>query len=212
MNAAGNLDFWLDPAPPPAGSAPAETVKAALCAAYREPQRRYHDLRHIADCLAELRAVPDLSDDERLRLAQAIWWHDVIYDPTRTDNEAQSALRAEQDLALLGASADEIAETGRLIKLTVGHRTAAEDRLGALMVSIDLSILGRAPAVYAAYAQAIREEYAHVPEPLFRAGRAAVLRKMLESAPLFPDPAFRARFEAAARTNLHDEIDRLSAA
>lgn len=210
MRTTPELDFWLDPTPPSSVSTTAQEVKAALCAAYGEPHRRYHDLSHIADCLAELQATPGLTDAERLRLAHAIWWHDVVYDPTRSDNEAQSADLAERDLARLGASADEIAETSRLIHLTVGHRTQDGDRMGALMVSIDLSILGRAADAYDAYAQAIAEEYAHVPEPLFRAGRAAVLGKMLASAPLFPDPAFRQRFEAAARSNLEREIARLT--
>lgn len=211
MSDLQTLPFWLDPSTPDSRAGPAEAVKAALCDAYSEPHRRYHDLTHIAACLEELSALDGVSDAERLRLALAIWWHDVVYDPTRSDNEAQSANRAEQELSALGAPPEDVCEVARLIHLTVGHRTEPDDRLGALMVSIDLSILGREPAVYDAYAQAIREEYAHVPEAFFRAGRAAVLRKMLESAPLFPDLAFRERFEAAARANLAREIEALSA-
>jgi predicted metal-dependent HD superfamily phosphohydrolase len=80
------------------------------------------------------------------------------------------------------------------------------------MVSIDLSILGAEPEAYAAYAKAIREEYAHVPEDVYRFGRARVLRTFLDAAVLFPDPAFAAALEAAARRNLAAEIAALTSA
>ena len=52
----------------------------------------------------------------------------------------------------------------------------------------------------------MRYEYAFVPEDAFRAGRAAILERFLESPALYPDPAFRERLEAPARANLRREI------
>lgn len=178
----------------------------ALEAAYAEPHRRYHSRAHIEACLAELAAVPDLTGEERRLLAWAIWWHDAVYDPTRADNEEQSAEMARRDLPSLGAAESEIAEVERLILLTKGHAVPAGDRLGALLVSIDLSVLGGEPAAYDAYARGVRQEYGHVPEPAFRAGRKAVMQRFLEAPVLFPDPAFRARLEDRARTNIAREI------
>jgi predicted metal-dependent HD superfamily phosphohydrolase len=178
----------------------------ALEAAYAEPQRAYHTRAHIEDCLAKLAAVEGLSPADRRRLQWAIWWHDAVYDPTRGDNEAASAAMAVRDLPALGASAGDIAEVERLILLTAGHAVASGDRLGALMVSIDLSILGAAPAAYDVYAAAVRREYAHVPDEAFRAGRARVLRTFAEAPVLFPDPGFAGRYDAPARTNLAREI------
>ena len=66
-----------------------------LVAAYTAPGRHYHNLAHIEDCLAALARVDDLSAAEREILTQAIWWHDVVYDATRTDNEELSARLAE---------------------------------------------------------------------------------------------------------------------
>ena len=51
--------------------------------AYRSPGRHYHDLRHIEDCLAKLDRVAGLQARDREILTEAIWWHDVVYDPTR---------------------------------------------------------------------------------------------------------------------------------
>jgi predicted metal-dependent HD superfamily phosphohydrolase len=180
-----------------------------LEAAYREPHRRYHDLSHIHACLALLDACEDLTEQERRLLTWAIWWHDAIYDPSAADNEARSAELAEADLAELGASPQERAEVARLIRLTAGHEVEPGDRLGARLVSIDLAILGADAAHYDAYAQAVREEYDHVPEPLWRTGRARVLQRFLAAPVIFPDPAFE-RFEARARENLARELKALS--
>ena len=178
----------------------------ALEAAYAEPHRRYHTRAHIEDCLARLAGVPGLSAAERRRLERAIWWHDAVYDPRRSDNEAASAEMARRDLAGLGAAPDETQEVARLILLTRGHVTEPGDRLGAILVSIDLSILGAAPDAYDAYAKAIREEYAHVPAGRFIAGRLSVLRGFLEAPAIYPDPGLRERFEAPARANLAREM------
>lgn len=182
----------------------------ALEAAYAEPHRRYHTRLHIEDCLAKLAAVPDLSEAERRVMAWAIWWHDAVYDPARGDNEMASAEFARRDLPSLGATTAEADEVARLILLTKGHTVASGDRLGALMISIDLSILGAEPATYDAYAEAIRQEYAHVPDAAFRAGRGRVLEGFLKSPMIFADPTFNATYEIRARQNLGREIRALA--
>ena len=178
----------------------------ALEAAYAEPHRRYHTRAHIEDCLTKLAGVRGLSDADRRILEHAIWWHDAVYDPARADNEEASARLARLDLADIAAPPDVIDEIERLILLTKGHMAEAGDRLGALMVSIDLSILGEPPAVYAAYAAAVREENAQVPDAAFRAGRRRVLEALLAASAIFPDPAFRLRYETQARENISREI------
>lgn len=181
-----------------------------LEAAYAEPHRRYHTRDHIQACLAELAGVDGLDERERRILTLTIWWHDAIYDPTRSDNEARSADLAVRALADLGEPDDVRLEVGRLIRLTAGHQVDPTDRLGALLVSIDLAILGASPADYGRYVDAIRQEYGHVPDTLFSFGRAAILRRFLEG-PIFPHPAFAARFEDQARANMERELVALGA-
>lgn len=186
-------------------------VRDELIARYSEPHRRYHAMPHIEDCLTQVRASTDLTADQRDLLETAIWFHDAIYDPTRNDNEAASALLARQHLSADGADPAVIAEVERLILLTAGHSVSDGDVLGARLVSIDLSILGAAPARYDAYARAIREEYAHVPEPLYRAGRAAIMGRFLESPALYADAVWAERYETQARENIAREIADLTA-
>jgi predicted metal-dependent HD superfamily phosphohydrolase len=166
---------------------------------------------HIEDCLDKLASVLGLTPAELRILTYAFLWHDSIYDATRTDNEEESAKRARADLQSIGADPAEIDEVVRLILLTKSHLVEDGDRIGAIMVSIDLSILGAAPGRYRAYADAIRREYAHVPDADYRAGRTAVLRRLLQADPIYPDPGFRDIYEAQARDNMQQEIDLLVA-
>ncbi|MGJ5178890.1 HD domain-containing protein [Bradyrhizobium oligotrophicum] len=172
-----------------------------LVAAYSAAGRHYHDLRHIQDCLSRLDGVAGLSARDREILTLAIWWHDVVYDPTRSDNEEQSAVLAERHVA-----PELSCEVGRLIRLTRTHDVAPDDRRGALLVSIDLAILGADDASYDAYADAIRREYAHVPDEAYRAGRAAVLERFAERPVIYPDGAFAAVLDRTARANLAREL------
>jgi predicted metal-dependent HD superfamily phosphohydrolase len=175
--------------------------REALIAAYTAPGRHYHDLTHIEDCLAALAAVDNLSASERDILTEAIWWHDVAYDATRSDNEELSAELAERHIR-----PDLRPEVGRLIRLTKSHQVEPGDRLGAILISIDLSILGAEPARYDAYAVAIRKEFAHVPDRDYRAGRSRVLNQFAARAVIYPDAAFAEIYDRQARENLAREL------
>ncbi|MBA3511506.1 hypothetical protein [Sphingomonas sp.] len=179
-------------------------------AAYARPGRQYHDERHLDDCLARLDDIADLSEQERRLLGWAILWHDAVYDPQREDNEERSAELARQELHSCGVGPTDADEVSRLILLTKGHKVEPGDRLGALLVSIDLSILGAPMEEYDAYTRAVREEYAHVQDDAWRTGRAAVLQSLLAADPLYPDERFRQALEAQARRNMHAELKALS--
>ena len=110
-----------------------------LEAAYAQPHRRYHTRAHIEQCLALLEKVPDLTDSERQILTYAVWWHDAVYDPKASDNEAGSADLAKAALRDVdGVSIHARDEVARLIRLTAGHQVEEGDRLGEILVSIDL--------------------------------------------------------------------------
>ena len=172
-----------------------------LIAAYTAPGRHYHNLGHIEDCLGALAGVKGLTATERDILTEAIWWHDVVYDPARSDNEERSAQLAEAHVR-----PDIVEEVARLIRLTKTHHVEPGDRLGGILISIDLSTLGAEPARYDAYSAAIRQEFIHVPEADYRAGRARVLQQFAARPVLFPDAGFAAKYDRKARENLAREL------
>jgi predicted metal-dependent HD superfamily phosphohydrolase len=68
----------------------AEPILAGLLAAYGEPARHYHNRAHIAALLLLAQQHADeMEDAEAAELA--ILFHDAVYDPTRSDNEQESA-------------------------------------------------------------------------------------------------------------------------
>ncbi|GAA3145467.1 HD domain-containing protein [Streptomyces echinatus] len=199
----------LEAARAPGGGPDPAPYADDLLARWQEPQRHYHTVSHLTavldhvDTLAEYAADPDL-----VRLAA--WFHDAVYLPERSENEERSARLAERALPEAGVPDTGTAEVARLVRLTVTHDPADDDHDGQVLCDADLAILAAPPSGYAAYAAAVREEYHFVPNDAFRAGRAAVLRQLLELPRLFRTPYGQRRWEATARYNLAGELEMLS--
>lgn len=175
---------------------------------YDAPPRAYHNWAHVEACLAELDRVRHLCDRADL-VEIAIWFHDAVYDATRSDNEAKSADAAEAAMAGLFAD-DDIAIVRQLI-LDTRHTVTPTTKDGKLIVDIDLAILGKSAHEFAAYETAIRQEYGHVGDADFAKGRTTVLRKFLDRPAIYATAYFHERYEAAARANLITAIQRWSA-
>ncbi len=191
------------------GTAPAVVAAGQdLLARYAEPHRRYHDRRHLADLLAALAQLTG-GAPVPVEVVCAAWLHDAVHDG-RDDDEERSAVLALRLLPSLGVDDAVVVEVARLVRLTLTHDPAPDDRLGALLSDADLAVLGADPARYGRYAADVRQEYAHVPDAAFREGRSAVLRSLLERPRLYATPEGHRRWEAAARRNLSDEITRLA--
>ena len=176
--------------PPPPG------LMEELMRRYQEPQRHYHTLQHLSECLL----LAEQMRDHAARWAEielALWFHDAVYDVRAHDNEAASAQLARERLpdALLS---ERIAE----LVMATRHDALPQGADARLLVDIDLAILAAPPARFAQYEQQIRAEYAHVPEPEFNLRRTAVMRAFAARFPLFLTVAMRARLEDQARANL----------
>lgn len=184
----------------------AEAVLASLARAYDEPHRHYHDRAHIEAMLGLSAALaPHFADPDPLDLA--IYFHDAVYDPARSDNEAASAALARDRLAAIGFSDDVCRRVSDLVLATRhGNTEAALDGDAAWLADIDLAILGAAPGAYAAYAAAIRREYAIFPDHLYRPGRKKVLAQMLHRPRLYATSHFHRQLDAQARINIAAEI------
>ena len=195
------FDAWAELA----GDSPtSRTEWAALVAAWSEPHRRYHDLAHLAAVLGLVGELATAAaDPAAVRLAA--WYHDAVYDPTRPDNEQVSAQRARAGLR--GLVPDErIDAVERLVLLTAGHDPEPGDADGAVLCDADLAVLAGPPDAYAAYASAVREEYGHLSDEAFTAGRIAVLEQLLALPVLYRLPAVADAWTPRARANLTAEL------
>lgn len=191
----------------------AEEVLASLRNRYAEPHRHYHTWVHIEALLRWFEQRRNHLHDP-LSVELAILFHDAVYDPTRSDNEAESA-RLLKDADLPGLDGAARARALRMIEATAHHQIPdgldpADLSDMAEFLDMDLSILGARTEVFDAYEQAIRREYAFVPEALYREARRGILQRFLERERLYFSDWGRERFEATARANLAASIAALS--
>jgi predicted metal-dependent HD superfamily phosphohydrolase len=180
---------------------------AGLLNRYREQHRAYHTPQHLEECLAQLLDSWTLCERPGA-VALALWYHDAIYDTSRQDNEERSAELARQDLAAAGAPTDLYARVAELV-LATRHQAAPEQGDEAILVDIDLSILGASADRFDDYERQIREEYAAVSNADYKRGRMVILRQFLDRPAIFSTRKYKAMLETAARTNLNRSLVRL---
>jgi len=182
----------------------------AVVAAYEEPHRCYHGVAHLAACLALFDEVWR-SAPHPIEVEAALAFHDLVYDPRALDNEKRSAERAKAALVAHEAPENVAARIAELVLATAHDHVEdrAEDPDAALLVDIDLAILGAPERDFEAFERGVREEYAWVDEPDYRRARARVLRAFLARPHIYRTPAIRDRLEAGARENLERALTAL---
>jgi len=174
---------------------------------YSQPQRHYHNLRHLAECLAEFDSTRFLAR-EPIAVELTIWFHDAIYDTHAQDNEAKSAGLARQLISRAGANASLCAPVCDLIRSTQTHDPSAHPD-APLLVDVDLSILGQPEERFGEYETQIRREYDWVPESTFISKRAEILEGFMARDRIYTTDPFFAKYEQKARANLRESLRRL---
>jgi predicted metal-dependent HD superfamily phosphohydrolase len=186
----------------------AEATLERLISRYREPQRRYHTVNHVAavrQLTGELLREIIVDGDVTVRLAA--WYHDAVYDPRSSTNEAESAELARTELAALGIGGAVLDAVARLVLATAGHHPTSADE--AVLLDADLAIFAAQPASYQTYVSGIRFEYNFVDDAAWQTGRSAVLRSFLDRDVIFHTDAMKPH-ERQARANLTSELSTLS--
>ena len=181
---------------------------------YSENQRAYHSLQHIEQLFAQFKQIKHVLNEPHI-IALALFYHDVIYAPTRADNELKSAEYAVEALRPY-FSAAQCQYIYALIMMTANHKlaecsNAQKNFDSAYLLDMDLSILGASWSEYEQYAQAVRQEYAHVSNIDYRVGRRAVLTGLLAHPKLYLTDYYYDRLEKQARQNIKREIKILHA-
>ena len=196
-----------------AGSALDDAI-TDLLARYREPQRRYHTVTHLAAVLTTAEGLlAQVAVDDPAAVRLALFFHDAVYDPRSTTNEVDSADLSRRVLSALGVARAACDAVAALVIATAGHEPPGGIDPGAASVVLDadLAILAAEPAAYSAYVAGVRAEYSHIDDAGWRAGRAAVLAELLRRSEIYRSPPMRGR-EARARANLTAELATLRSA
>lgn len=179
-----------------------------ICASYSEPQRHYHTLAHLTSLFDTLETHGEEIGDAP-RVAFAAWYHDIVYDPRRSDNEAKSAERAMKELDDLGAEGNLRSHVVQLILATKNHTAGGRDYDDDIFLDADFSILGAPDAAYRQYVADVRAEYAHVDDAGWKTGRGAFLKKTLAAPRIFRTGIFEGEYAEQARKNIAWELANL---
>jgi predicted metal-dependent HD superfamily phosphohydrolase len=181
-----------------------DRVYEELMAGYSAPDRYYHTLRHLDECFARLAESRHLAEHAH-EIELALWFHDGIYDVRKQDNEERSASWAEE-MSLRAGLSPQVAARIRDLILVTKHDALPESPDSRLLVDIDLAILGAPVERFDEYERQVRQEYAWVPDFLFRGKRREILEAFLARPRIFNTDYFRSRYEAQARANLERSI------
>jgi predicted metal-dependent HD superfamily phosphohydrolase len=188
------------------GSAEYEFNK--LKAMYSEPQRFYHNMKHVENCLTELDSVKQFVQQPDL-VEFAIWYHDAIYDTKRNHNEEKSAQLA-YDVCLTAKLQHNFANITRNLILKTKHNIIPQGIDARLLIDIDLSILGKPTYEFDEYEHNIRREYSWVLESEFKQNRSKILKLFLNRNSIYLTDFFKEKYEYQARENLQKALATLS--
>lgn len=199
--------------------------------AYLAPDRHFHNLRHIAECLAVADEIAALMKWPAMpvELELAIWFHDLVYQPGARSNEAKSAKRLAELVQPAQLAQNQLAQNQLAQPVQSGQRATGSQvvpdamglilqtathgaepcSLSAVMCDCDLWILGSPSRRYRAYAQAIRQEFGRLPNWIYRRGRSAFLRNMLARPRLFATRPLDEALSVQARDNISAELAEL---
>lgn len=182
-----------------------EKWRNIITAQYSLEIRYYHTLDHITDLLNLAKEYSQVINDMML-IQSAIWFHDIVYCPEKSDNEEKSVevflLFAED----IGLDKEFTQKVKTFIMATKGH-DAMVDGLSEqdkndlyLFLDFDLHILAAPRLKYIAYANNIEKEYAHMGSEYFK-NRNLFLQFMIGKERIFHSVQFR-KFEDVARENM----------
>ena len=188
-------------------SASDDALFTRLIECYSEPHRKYHTMQHLQECVTHLEQVRTFAERaEEVELA--LWFHDAIYNTRKKDNEERSAEWARDSALAAGLSGDQASRVYQFVMATV-HDAVPVGRDAAILVDIDLAILGSGVARFDEYEVQVREEYSWVLGPLYRAGRRKILQEFANRESIYSTEYFRVNYEAQARSNIARSLARL---
>ena len=175
---------------------------------YSEPKRHYHTIDHLETIFTDLKEVKSNIIDWDTTLF-ALFYHDIIYKASGSNNEGESAKLAMQRLTGIGYPADKIAKCANMILATKLHELSEDSDTNYLM-DADLAILGKSGEEYQKYAEQIREEYTIYADFMYNSGRKKALQHFIQMSSIYKTEQFLKKYEKQARININSELEGLN--
>ena len=139
---------------------------------YSDKKRLYHNLSHLQNLLLELLEVKHKIENQNTILF-TLFYHDIIYNSLKSDNEEQSAELAEKRMKRINVPATIIENCKSQILATKNHRNNSDSDTN-FFTDADLSILGKNETIYQTYSKNVRSEYLFYPTEIYNKGRSVI--------------------------------------
>jgi len=175
---------------------------------YSNKKRYYHTLQHLDNLLLQLTQVKSeiVSWDTVLF---SLYYHDIIYNSLKSDNEEKSAEVAETRMKQISVPVLIIKNCKEQILATKKHLSNSDEDTN-YFTDADLSILGQDWNTYSAYYKNVRKEYSIYPDLIYNPGRKKVLKHFLDMERIFKTEYFYSTLEQPAKRNIEMELQSLS--
>ena len=173
---------------------------------YSEKHRTYHNKTHLTELFTYFDKYKSNLETPNT-LAFSIFYHDVIYNIWKNDNEEKSADYAVKALTKVQLPVSILDEIHQQIIATKTHK--ANDNDTKWFVDFDLAILGKSSEVYKKYAQLIMQEYKLIPNFIYKKGRKKVLQHFINKPFIYATEEFKNLYELQAKQNLTNELNSL---
>jgi predicted metal-dependent HD superfamily phosphohydrolase len=189
-----------------------------LTTLYTQPHRKYHNINHINDCLAELEDFchPEFTSTPRDVVETAIWYHDAVYNPYSKLNEYNSYKMFEDGCQhrLLHQMVRENTLVSTIIMLTSRHlETHGDLSLEAqVMLDIDLSGFGKDRMTFVQNGMNIRHEYYRTKLKDFLEGRMKFYEALIKRPTLYYTEYFYSKYHTISQDNIRWEMALISEA
>ena len=174
---------------------------------YCDAGRYYHNLNHLEAIIRELSDVKDNIPHWDTAMF-SVFYHDIVYNALRSDNEAQSADKAQLRLHDIGFPKDQTTQCVLQILATKGHNPG-DDATTQLFIDADLAILGKPTQAYTEYSENLRKEFFIYTDKEYKAGRKKILKHFLAMDRIFKTEHFYNKYEKQARKNIERELSLL---
>lgn len=176
---------------------------------YAQDGRHYHTLRHIYECLMLFYTTAE-GGCPLSPVPLAIWFHDIVYNPKASNNEAESA-----EIFAVFAKSIHMSplRAGPAHKIIIASSHQKKDYFNHpacdLMLDIDLSSLGKTPDLFDEDALNIRKEFVHLSDQVYSQKKKAFFNELLARKSVYRTPDFREMFEKQARANMERAIRKM---
>lgn len=170
---------------------------------YSEKNRKYHTLTHVSSCLKKFQDIKaNLLFPDSVEMA--IWFHDVVYDAGKSDNEEQSAKVTSAICSAHGLPDYFTDRVNYLILATKhdGNNLMPNDYDAFYLLDLDLFGLAWSWEEFVINNKNIQLEFSHFPKAMVLNNQREFLLELIHQDKIYKTEYFYENYENKARENI----------